>query len=285
MKSGILDRKDVGVFTRFIVMGVPVTCGGNERGAGYPVFPVTVLDHAVCIQFGANHCVAARLTADDKVEGYRFMTVGILDFSLRQESEHGPQGVGDGAGLGEVGVGEEDADAVRLTGHGVVGNLLEFGGGFGVFEHRGVKSFFRGGDAEIAKKGGIVDPVEAGFAFGVMDGFTVGGENHEIALPPFDRPAASLGASRALKDEEELAGGESVGFECAFDNPDKISEQSGAGSGSGTFHLFTDVERKNPAGFLLKEIGGEGVVGNRGDQSREDGIRGRGVVIIERLFC
>ena len=35
MKSGILDRKDVGVFTRFIVMGVPVTCGGNERGAGY----------------------------------------------------------------------------------------------------------------------------------------------------------------------------------------------------------------------------------------------------------
>ena len=46
MKSRILDRKDVGVFARFIVMGVPVTCGGNERGAGYPVFPVTVLDHA-----------------------------------------------------------------------------------------------------------------------------------------------------------------------------------------------------------------------------------------------
>jgi hypothetical protein len=46
MKSGILDWKDVGVFTRFIVMGVPVTCGGNERGPGYPVFPVTVLDHA-----------------------------------------------------------------------------------------------------------------------------------------------------------------------------------------------------------------------------------------------
>ena len=46
MKSGILDRKDVGVFTRFIVVGVPVTCRGNKRGAGYPVFPVTVLDHA-----------------------------------------------------------------------------------------------------------------------------------------------------------------------------------------------------------------------------------------------
>ena len=45
MKSGILDRKDVGVFTRFIVVGVPVTCGGNKRGAGYPVFPVAVLDH------------------------------------------------------------------------------------------------------------------------------------------------------------------------------------------------------------------------------------------------
>jgi len=46
MKSGVLDRKDVSVFTRFIVVRVPVTCGGDERGAGYPIFPVTVLDHA-----------------------------------------------------------------------------------------------------------------------------------------------------------------------------------------------------------------------------------------------
>jgi hypothetical protein len=46
MKSGILDRKDVGVFARFIVVRVPVTRGGDERSAGYPVFPVTVLDHA-----------------------------------------------------------------------------------------------------------------------------------------------------------------------------------------------------------------------------------------------
>jgi hypothetical protein len=45
MKSGILDRKDVGVFTRFIVVRVPVTCRGDERGTRYPVFPVTVLDH------------------------------------------------------------------------------------------------------------------------------------------------------------------------------------------------------------------------------------------------
>jgi len=30
MESGILDRKDVGVFTRFIVVGVPVTCGSDE---------------------------------------------------------------------------------------------------------------------------------------------------------------------------------------------------------------------------------------------------------------
>ena len=46
MKSSILDWKDVGVFTGFVVVGVPVTCGGDERGAGYPVFPVTVLDYA-----------------------------------------------------------------------------------------------------------------------------------------------------------------------------------------------------------------------------------------------
>jgi len=47
MKSGILDWKDVGVFTGFIVVRVPVTCRGDERGTRYPVFPVTVLDHAV----------------------------------------------------------------------------------------------------------------------------------------------------------------------------------------------------------------------------------------------
>lgn len=213
------------------------------------------------------------------------MPVGILDFSFGQETEHGPQGVGDGSGLRKIGVGQEDADAVGLTGHGVVGNLLEFGGGFRVLEHRGLKSFFRGGDAEIAEQGGIVDPVEAGFAIGVMNGFTVGGENHEIALFPFDRPTAGFRVSRSLKDEEELAGGESVGFESAFNNPDKISEQGGAGGGSRALHLFANVERKNAAGFLMKEIGGEGVVGNGRDQSREDGVRGRGVVIIARLFC
>ena len=213
------------------------------------------------------------------------MPVGILDFSFGQKTEHGPQGVGDGAGLREVGVGEEDADAVGLTGHGVVGNLLEFGGGFRVFEHGGVEAFFRGGDAEIAEKWSIMDPVEAGFSVGVMDGFAVCGENHKIALFPFDRPTAGFRTSRALKDEEELAGGEGVGFESAFDNPDKIGEQGGAGGGSRAFHLFADVERKNTAGFLLKEIGGEGVVWNWRDQSREDGIRSRRIVIIERLFC
>jgi len=213
------------------------------------------------------------------------MPVGILDLSFGQKTEHGPQGVGDGSGLWEVGVSEEDTDAVRLTGYWVVGNLLEFGGGFRMFEHRGMKAFFRGCDAEIAKKRSIMDPVEAGFCVGVMDGFTVGWENHKITLFPFDRPTAGLRVSRTLKDEKKLAGGESIGFECAFDNPDKISEQGGAGGGPGTLQLFADVERKNATGFLLKEIGGEGVVGDRGDQSREKRIRGGSVVIIARLFC
>ena len=193
--------------------------------------------------------------------------------------------MGDGSGLREVGVSEEDTDAVRLTGYWVVGNLFEFGSGFRMFEHGGLKPFFRGCDAEIAEKGGIVDPVEAGFTIGVMDGFAVCRENHEIPLFPFNRPAAGFRASRSLENEEELAGGESVGFECAFDNPDEIGEQSGAGGRSRAFHLFTDVERKNATCFLLKEIGGEGVVRNRRDQSLKDGIRGRRVVIIERLFC
>jgi hypothetical protein len=87
-----------------------------------------------------------------------------------------------------------------------------------------------------------------------------------------------------LKDKEELAGGEGVGFECAFDNPDEIGEEGRAGGGPGTLQLSANVERKNTTGFLLKEIGGEGVVWNGRDQSREDGIRSRRIVIIERLF-
>jgi len=83
----------------------------------------------------------------------------------------------------------------------------------------------------------------------------VGRENHKIALFPFDRPTAGFRASRALKDEEELAGGESVGFECAFDNPNKIGEKGGASGGSGTLHLIADVERKNATCFLMEEIG------------------------------
>ena len=235
VKPGILDGKDVGVFTRFIVVGVPVSRGGDEGGARFPVFPVAVLDHAVGIEFGSDHGVAARLAANDKVESDRFVPVGILDFSLGQEPEHGPQGVRDGAGLGEVGVGKKNADAVGLTGHGVARNLLKFGGGFRVFEHGGMKAFFRGGDTEIAEQGCIVDPVEAGFALGVMDSFPVGGENHEVALFPFDGPAAGFRAPRALKDEEQLAGGKGVGFEGAFDNPDEIGEEGGAGGGTGTF--------------------------------------------------
>ena len=81
MKTGILDRKDVGVFARFIVVGVPVTCGSDERGPRYPNFPVAVLDHLRGIKFRPNHGVAPRLAADDEIEGERFMPVGILDFS------------------------------------------------------------------------------------------------------------------------------------------------------------------------------------------------------------
>ena len=90
MKTGILDRKDVGVFARFIVVGMPVTCGSDERGPRYPILLVAVLDHPGGIKFRPDHGVATWLAADDKIEGDRFMPVGILDFSLGQKSEHGP---------------------------------------------------------------------------------------------------------------------------------------------------------------------------------------------------
>ena len=82
VKSGILDRKDVSVLTGFIVMGVPVPGGGDEGGARFPIFPVTVLDHAFRVELGSDHGVATRLAADDKVEGDGFMPVRILDFSF-----------------------------------------------------------------------------------------------------------------------------------------------------------------------------------------------------------
>ena len=79
MKTGILDRKDVGVFARFIVVGMPVTCGSDKRGPRYPILLVAVLDHPSGIKFRPDHGVATRLAADDEIEGDRFMPVGVLD--------------------------------------------------------------------------------------------------------------------------------------------------------------------------------------------------------------
>ena len=90
MKSRILDRKDVGVFARFIMVGMPVTCGSDKRGPRYPILLVAVLDHPSGIKFRPDHGVATGLAADDKIQRDRFMPVGILDFSFGQESEHGP---------------------------------------------------------------------------------------------------------------------------------------------------------------------------------------------------
>ena len=81
MKTGILDRKDVGVFARFIVVGMPVTCGSDKRGPRYPILLVAVFDHPSGIKFRPDHGLAPRLAGDDEIERDRSMPVGILDFS------------------------------------------------------------------------------------------------------------------------------------------------------------------------------------------------------------
>ena len=100
------------------------------------------------------------------------MPVRILDLAFGQKAEHRPQRVGDGSGLREVGVGQKHADATYLTRHGIVGNLLEFGGCRGVAEDGWFKSFLGGRSDEV-----------------------VGGENHEIPFGPLNVFSAGLSAA------------------------------------------------------------------------------------------
>jgi hypothetical protein len=153
------------------------------------------------------------------------MAVWILDLPFGQKTEHGPQRMGDGSGLREIGVCEKHADAICLTRNGIVGDLLEFGGSRGVSEDGWFESFLSSRDAEVAKQWSVVHPVHSRVDIGVMYGLAVGGENHEIPFRPLDVLSAGLRATRTLEHEEELARGQRTRCDASIDNPDEIGEQ------------------------------------------------------------
>ena len=143
--------------------------------------------------------------------------MGILNRILGQEPEHRPQGMGDGSGLGKVGVREQNTDPIRVTGHGVVDDLLEFGFCRGVPEDSGLEAFFRGSNAEVAEQGCVMHPVHARFTFCVVNGLTMGGQNDEVAFAPFNDSPAGFDSPRSLEYEEQLAGGQRGGCDAAVD--------------------------------------------------------------------
>ena len=103
------------------------------------------------------------------------MAVGILHLPFREEPEHGPQGVGDGPGLREIGVGKKNAEPIRLTAYRIFDNLLKFGLGLGMLEDGRLESLLGGGDSEIPEQRGVVHPVHTGFALGMVNSFAMRG--------------------------------------------------------------------------------------------------------------
>ena len=72
--------------------------------------------------------------------------------------------------------------------------MLEFGFGLGVLEDSGLEAFFRGSNAEVPEQGCVMHPVHARFTFRVVNGVTMGGQNDEVALTPFNDAPAGFGS-------------------------------------------------------------------------------------------
>ena len=79
-------------------------------------------NHPVGIQLRADHGVAAGLAINSEIKRDRLVAVGALDLASRQDSEHGPERMGDRARLWELAVAQQNADSVGASTVGAVRN-------------------------------------------------------------------------------------------------------------------------------------------------------------------
>ena len=79
---------------------------GDEGPTRFPLDALGIDNLAFGVDFGAHQGVAAGVAIDDQIEGHRLVPMGWLDYPGGYDSEHGPEGVGDRAALGQVPIGQ-----------------------------------------------------------------------------------------------------------------------------------------------------------------------------------
>jgi len=183
-------------------MGMPVARGRDEGSARLPVDAGGVEDGSVGAQLSAHQAVAAGIAVDDQIEGHRLVAVGRLGDTVGHHPEHGPEGVGDGAGGGQVGMGQQDAEPVGAGGAGVRQQLLQgllLAGGRVV---DGREAGDGGQHPQVVEQGGVMHPVQNALLAGLEQGVGSGGEHEQIPLAP----AQAEGRTEGIAGTLQLAG-------------------------------------------------------------------------------
>ncbi len=81
-------------------------------------------NHPVGIQLCADHRVTPGLAINREIKCDRLVAVGSLYLASRQDSEHGPEGMGDRSRLWKIAVAQQNADTVGTSTVGAVCNRI-----------------------------------------------------------------------------------------------------------------------------------------------------------------
>ena len=190
------------------------------------------------------------------------MAVGPLDPPGREHAEHGPQGVGDGEGLGGGRLPRSTLTRLRSGGRRVALDLGQPGPGLGPVVPGGGEPGPAGVDAQVGEQGGVGHPVQQGATarvavVGDVHGGAAGRQGQEVARRTRSmRPEA--GAVRARGPLEravpatpeavvELAGGIGHGGQLVAGPDDhERGQQARAGGRVGHAQPVGEVERDEP---------------------------------------
>ena len=263
-------------------MGVPVARGSDEGSAGLPVDAAGIGDGSACIELGAHQRVAARVAVDDQIQGHRLVPVRRLDGPRRHDPEHRPEGVGHGAALGQVAVGQQQAEAIAAGCRGIGQQLVEFLLQPGRRVVGGLETGLGGLYAEVAEQGTVVHPIENAGVLGLQQGGLPGGHDEQVAGAPVQGTTRPLQLAGALEHVEEGAGGIGGGLQpLACLDPQKMGRQSGARGRAAAAELGAEIQGDHRCGAALMQLRRPLVVADRFGEARAHRVGG--LAVIEQL--
>jgi len=177
--------------------------GGDERTPRLPLDALGIDNVALRVDVGAHQGVTARVAVNDQVQGNRLVAMGGLAGSSRHNPEHGPEGMGNRAALGQVAVSQQQAESVAVGGAGIGQQLIEFrlqqcGRVMGGFE-----AGAGGSHAEEAQQRPVMHPIKNAGVIGLQQGSLSSGENHQVPCRPVQPLTGPLQHSASLQHIEQ----------------------------------------------------------------------------------